>query len=241
MKIQNGFSLKSLSPAERAAKQDESLRNAAKMYETHFLNEMMKSMRSTVNRDENSFMKPNMGEKIFSEQLDQQYTENWANKGGVGLGDMIYNQIKDQYMNTTKKDFAHPQKMLPIAPKAGPGGIQNPGSMQMKFIPTDKPTSASYRFTVPEPLGTAYEARAPMPGRVTEASQIGDNWNLVKLDHGRGLHSELSFPGPPPTIAGGEDVASGQKLGMLEPDRPVLAWNLDWSQGESENGASGPA
>ena len=229
MKIQNGISLKSPSPTERAATRDESLKSAAKLYETHFLGEMVKSMRTTVHRDENSFMKPNMAEKIFSEQLDQQYVENWADKGGVGLADMIYEQIKDRYSASTKKDFAHPQKMLPIAPKAGPGAIQIPASIQMKFIPTEKPDRLGYRFSIPDGAGQVFQAQAPLGGRILGVESLGDNWNSVRLDHGRGLTSELTFPGPRPTIAGGSDVVSGQSLGTLEPGRPVVAWNLEWT------------
>lgn len=229
MKIQNGFSLKPLSPEEKAKAQDANLRNAAKMYETHFLNEMVKAMRSTVHRDEDGLMKPNMAEKIFSEQLDQKYVDGWADRGGVGLADMIYNQIKEQYFGTTKKDFSHPGGALPIAPKKDLNGVRPTDSLRMKMIAPTQTGQLEYRFEVPDPSGAPFEAQAPMPGRVIESTKLADQWNTVKLDHGRGLTSEMTFPGREVTLNAGDSVQTGQKLGTLDPGRPVLAWKLEWS------------
>ncbi|NJL26086.1 MAG: hypothetical protein HC902_13580 [Calothrix sp. SM1_5_4] len=50
MKIQSGFSLQPPTAEARAEKQDQQLRDAAKMYETHFLNQMVKAMRLTTGR-----------------------------------------------------------------------------------------------------------------------------------------------------------------------------------------------
>src|SRR5262245_47892062 len=96
MKIQGSFPLRT-SPEQKLKEQDGQLREAAKMYENHFLNEMVKAMRSTVKHDD-GLIKQNFGEKIFSEQLDQQYVDGWANKGGVGLADLIYNQLRERLM-----------------------------------------------------------------------------------------------------------------------------------------------
>jgi flagellar protein FlgJ len=229
MKIQNGFSLKPLSAEEKASAQDKNLRDAAKMYENHFLNEMVKAMRTTIPRAEDGLMKPNMAEKIFTEQLDQQYVDNWSEKGGVGLADMIYNQIKEQYFNTTKKDFSHPGGALPISPKRDLHGVKPTDSIQMKMIPPTKTGALEYRFEVPDPSGAPFEAQAPMAGKVVEAKSLGEQWSAVKLDHGRGLTSELTFPGQPVTLNAGDSIQAGQRLGVLDSRRPVLAWKLDWT------------
>jgi flagellar protein FlgJ len=230
MKIQNGFSLKPLTPEQKETAQDARLREAAKMYESHFLNEMVKAMRSTVHRDQ-GFLKPNMAEKIFSEQLDQQYVDGWSKRGGVGLADMIYDQIKEKYYNSVKRDFSHPRGALPIAPAREPHGLSSPDSIQMKMLtpPGDGGASAEYRFEVHDPSGAAFEARAPMAGTVTAAAALPEGWSRVALDHGGGLQSEMTFPGGLAPIDGGTAVAAGQKLGQLDSARPVLAWKLDWT------------
>lgn len=227
MKIQNGVSLKPLTPEEKAIKQDGQLRDAAKMYEGHFLNSMVKAMRTTVGQ-EDGLVKRNMAEKIFTEQLDQKTVDAWTDKGGVGIADLIYNQIKDRYFNTTKKDFSNPSRALPVEPRQEPHGLKAPDSMQMKTMPSSKENELSYRFEVHDPSGAAFDAKAPYSGTVLESKPLADNWNSVKLDHGQGLTSELTFPGTRAEIARGQNVAAGQRLGGLDPGRPVLAWKLDW-------------
>ena len=237
MKIQNGISLLPASPETKASQQDAHLRDAAKMYETHFLNEMVKAMRSTV-KNEDGPMKPNFAEKIFSEQLDQQYVDGWANKGGVGLADMIYTQIKEKYYGSDHKQIQGIQKnMLPIAPQNGPSGLPSTESIQMKTIPSTDPKKLSYRFEVQDlspgtSVGGAstdggFQVRAPMAGKLASVERLDQGWNILTLDHGDGLSSEMTFPGHVTDSSVGRDVGPGQRLGILDPSRPVLAWNLE--------------
>lgn len=230
MKIQNGIPLKAPVTADQ---RDGQLREAAKMYEQHFLSEMVKSMRKTTGGDDNGLIKKNMGEKIFAEQLDGQYVEQWANKGGVGIADMIYNQIKEKYYDTTKRDFSPGHRTLPIAPKREPAGIPPSDSLKMKMIPSGSGARLEYRFEVPDASGS-FDAVAPLDGRVVESTRMGDDWNLVKLDHGQGLTSEMTFPGGLATIGTGEVFRAGQKFGTLDRGRPVLAWKLDWMNVDSQ-------
>lgn len=75
--------------------QETQMREAAKAYEKYFLDEMVKAMRSTVPEGE-GLIKPNFAEKLYRENLDQEYVKNWAESGGVGLSDLIYEQLKAQ-------------------------------------------------------------------------------------------------------------------------------------------------
>ena len=86
----------------------------------------------------------------------------------------------------------------------------------------------SYRFEVQDPAGAEFEVQAPLPGKVAQVERLDQGWNLVKLDHGQGLQSEMTFPGRLAESVTGKAVESGQKLGVLDTGRPVLAWNLDW-------------
>ncbi len=221
MKIQNGFSLVPPSAETQAANLDKNLREAAQMYEGHFLNQMVKAMRATVNR-EGGVLRPNFAEKIFSDQLDSQYVENWSKKGGVGLADMIYDQIRERITASGKQDQMIPKGALPLAPKSH-------DSIRMKSIPRDSGAGLHYRFEVPDPSGASHEAQAPMPGRVVESRPLSEGWNLIRLDHDLGIESELTFPGQLAQMSQGTDVESGQRLGLLDPSRPVLAWKLEWS------------
>ncbi len=215
-------------PEEKAAKVDGQIKDAAKMYENYFLGEMVKAMRSTVQR-EGGLMKQSFGEKIFEGQLDAQYVDGWTKKGGIGLADMIHQQISDKFNKTANKGSFNLKKgVMPIAPKQNPIGIPATDSMKMKAIPPGPQAGLEYRFEVPNPSGESYEAQAPYAGKVTESRTLGEGWSSVKLDHGQGVKSELTFPGSLPEMGVGSDVVAGQKLGTLDGERPVLAWKLDW-------------
>ena len=67
----------------KAQEMDKKLHGVADMYEQHFIREMMKQMRSTVS--EGGFVKANNAEKIFQEQLDDQYADQWQKSGGIGF------------------------------------------------------------------------------------------------------------------------------------------------------------
>ena len=229
MKVQNGFSLKPLTGEARAEKQEKQLRDAAKMYENHFLGQMMKSMRSTIHH-EDGFIKQGTGEKIFAEQLDQKYVDGWADKGGVGLADLIYSQIKERYMGTVKKDFSQPTRALPIAPQKDPHGLKMPEAVKVKMLPTQSQNEMQYRFEVAQPRGESFSAQAPLAGRVTALQNVGEGWKSVSLDHGLGMNSELSFPGELAQIEVGDDVVAGGALGRLGGESPVVAWKLDWDK-----------
>ncbi len=81
-------------PAQQPSAQDRQLREAAQMYEQHFLMEMIKAMRSTV--DHSGLVPQSAAESLFQQKLDQEYAEEWAQSGGIGLADMIYQQIKEK-------------------------------------------------------------------------------------------------------------------------------------------------
>jgi len=228
MKIQSSFPLKQSQEA-KLKEQDGQMREAAKMYENHFMNEMVRAMRSTTGRKNNTLIKENFAEQIFSQQLDQKYVENWSDKGGIGLADMIYNQLREKYGQTTKKDFGRAPGALPIAPARESGGLKATDSIQFKTIPAGDGAKLNYRFEVQDPSGAGFEAVNPMKGVVKQAQKLEDGWNLVRLDHGQGIESEMTFPGHGTELGIGQALETGQRLGQLDPARPVLAWKLDWT------------
>ena len=70
------------------------LREAAKEFEALFTQMMFDSMRDTVDR-ENSLFGGGKGEKVFEDMLYEQYSLITADAGGIGLGDMIYDQFSN--------------------------------------------------------------------------------------------------------------------------------------------------
>ena len=74
-------------------KDDEAkLREAANEFEAIFIQQMLKTMRKTSL--ETDFIKKSEGEKIFRSMLDEQYAILSAKSGKLGLGEMIFQQLR---------------------------------------------------------------------------------------------------------------------------------------------------
>ncbi len=212
------------------------LREAAKMYEEHFLGEMVKAMRSTV--DHSKMTEPTMAEKIYSEKLDGQYVDAWANRGGVGLADIIYNQINERFMGG---------RMRPIRPE-GPIKIEKGTTLKIDesyspskgAIPIVKPQSTlpknevSFLYDFDQSAGArkpeAREVVAPFAGEVTQLFRVGEDRQVVKIEHDEGLVSTLSFVGQTKPLKVGEQLSPGQKLGSLSADALGFTWQVAQSE-----------
>ena len=84
-------SLKKL-PETKGVSDDTRLREAANDFEAIFIQQMLKTMRKTT--FESDLLPKSEGEKIFQSLLDEQYALLSARSGSLGLGEMIYQQLK---------------------------------------------------------------------------------------------------------------------------------------------------
>lgn len=211
-------------PKNSQSIQGEPARNAkvdevAKLYEKQFLGEMMKAMRGSTNI---SGEKQSMGESIYRDQLDSQYVESWGDNGGIGLANLIYDQLMERY-------FSGPGKSL-----KGEGGFKvtdreinrinrvgtNTGSATSRQVPLKIETK-------PNPDGSPAKLEAPWRGTVL-ANQRVDGKTTVILGHAGGLKSSLIFDG----VAGsdvepGKVLEKGHTVGVLSPDVHSFFLNLN--------------
>tara|TARA_B100000579_G_scaffold436072_1_gene461004 strand:- start:1314 stop:1634 length:321 start_codon:yes stop_codon:yes gene_type:complete len=79
-------------PDAKIKTDDYRLREASNEFEAIFIQQMLKTMRKTSL--ESDFIKKSEGEKIFRSMLDEQYAILSAKSGRLGLGEMIYKQLK---------------------------------------------------------------------------------------------------------------------------------------------------
>lgn len=86
----------------RNAKVDE----VAKLYERQFLGEMFKAMRSTIKETD----APSMAQNIYKDQLDSEYVDKWSEQGGIGLSNLIYEQIMERYFGQSPQGRALKQQ-----------------------------------------------------------------------------------------------------------------------------------
>ena len=79
-------------PDAKVKTDDAKLRDASNEFEAIFIQQMLKTMRKTSL--ESDFINKSEGEKIFRSMLDEQYAILSAKSGRLGLGEMIYQQLK---------------------------------------------------------------------------------------------------------------------------------------------------
>ena len=94
---------------------EKKLRKACTDFETVFIGKLWEQMRATVPKDGYlSSPQSDMYRSIF----DHDFAEKLANDGGIGLGDMLYGQLKDRLKNSTKSTKADGAGAVQPAPLA---------------------------------------------------------------------------------------------------------------------------
>ncbi len=210
--------------------QDQKLKEVAQLYEKQFLREMVKSMRSTVH--ESGFIKSNQAEQIFKEQLDHEYVEKWGQKGGIGLADMIYNQLLDKYGEALGiRRLDHPK-----------GPIQFSEKDKIILKDSQKQASTASRFEFQSLNGFQNrEVTSPWPGEIKKMYSLDVENHFMEIFHkDLGFSSELHFKGinslQSNGLKEGDPVLAGQRLGLLSPEARRLFWNINPTEvvGQSE-------
>lgn len=202
---------------------EQKIREVSQMYEKHFLGEMMKAMRSTVH--EGGFIQSNQAEKIFREQLDQEYVDKWGAKGGIGLADLIYNQMVDKYgvQMGIKSPMEKPQGPLPLKEK----DLFTAKSFQQKT--GAKAQGLSFRFD--KNILGATDGNKPTPvsnpwdGVLLDKKNLGNEEMLMDINHDNGLRSQLVYKGVPSGLKIGDKIQAGETLGVLSPEAKTFYWH----------------
>ena len=73
---------------------DKKLREVSREFESIFVNQLFKSMRSTFPKDE--LLDGGMRKDIFEDMLYDEYAKKVSHAGGIGLGDMVYRFLKTE-------------------------------------------------------------------------------------------------------------------------------------------------
>ena len=79
-------------PEIKGVSNDAKLRETASEFEAIFIQQMLKTMRETS--FESDLLPKSEGEKIFRSLLDEQYANLSAKSGSLGLGEMVFQQLK---------------------------------------------------------------------------------------------------------------------------------------------------
>jgi len=214
--IQKSFSLqraREMNGGAYKAKQEAKLRDASQLYEKRFLNEMVKAMRKTVQHSD--LQKQSFAEKIYKDKLFDKYVNSWSQKGGVGIADIIYNQLHGKIF---PKNFA---------PPSGPIPINGPSNKHFKII---KPQGKDLNFIFkkePEANVSGLKVMSPWSGKISSLQELPDDRKLMEIDHKSGVRSRISFLGSIEGELGlGQEVKAGESLGRLSEKALGLSWQI---------------
>lgn len=205
-----------LQPPSSAESPEKKLREVANLYEKHFLGTLLKAMRSTV--QESGFIQSNQAEKIFREQLDQEYVSKWGEKGGIGLQDLIYNQLVEKYGNQLGIT-------QPIDKPKGPIQLDAHDDYRGKPI-REKNNEIHYRFDRTNKDSPNHSLLAPWSGQFLNQLALDHEENIINIEHENGLLSQFIYKGPPSYLKEGDGIQSGQSLAALSPEAKGFFWNL---------------
>lgn len=73
-------------------KDEKKLKESCQEFEAIFLSELLKSMRATVPK--NSLLGESFGQDVFQSMLDDEYAKQTSRTSSIGLGDMLFQQMK---------------------------------------------------------------------------------------------------------------------------------------------------
>jgi len=79
------------------------LRQACVDFEGYFIQMMFKEMRKTVNTSDGLFPK-GQAEKLFQEMLDEETAKAIAGGRGLGLADMMFKQLSQQFLTSAEAE-----------------------------------------------------------------------------------------------------------------------------------------
>lgn len=212
---------------------EQKLKEVADLYEKQFMREMLKQMRATVS--ESGFIKTNQAEKIFREQMDDHYTDQWSVQGGIGFSQVIYDQLVEKFgaqLGIKKENDLGPVPAgaLPLH-KNLPLNIneQSLAKVQGRLIPDATASAATgtglFQIDLGGIQGKLPEVQSPWAGTLIEKLDLGPDEHLLKIEHTNGLKSEIKFSGVVKAQKG-ENLEPGQVLGVLNPDQSQLFWGV---------------
>ena len=210
-----------LAKADAKPARNEKVDQVAKMYEKEFLREMVKAMRGTVDFGND---KPGMGESIYRNELDEQYTESWGDNGGIGLANLIYDQVMDRYFNSEAgAKIKGGDKSIPLTDRDVSKVIRVKTAEDASQIPLRIELKKSAD-------GSPAKVRAPWAGEVVSNTRLEGGKTALQMKHGPGLRSTLVFQGVVAADAKiGAKLEKGDAVGTLSPEIHSFLWNINKS------------
>ena len=164
---------------------DEALKKACRDFESIFTYQLLKSMRSTI--DKCDLFHGGQGEEIYESLLDQELSKNIAGGGSNSLSELLYRQLKSE----DAPDLRRPDILVPEKSTESATSYQWPvrARITSKFGMRRDPFTGESRFHRGLDLaaGEGTPVEACREGRVIKSAYQKGYGNVVILDHGNGI------------------------------------------------------
>lgn len=104
--------------------QEKQLREVSQDFEALFLHQLLKQMRATVPKES---MLRGQGEEFWQSHFDTEMAGRMAQQGGIGLGDMIFNQLRQSQVQASRGDETVNTSLSGMTLLPPDTGTQRPG------------------------------------------------------------------------------------------------------------------
>jgi Rod binding domain-containing protein len=141
---------------------DKKLREACTNFEAVFIGKLWEQMRATVPKE--GFLHSPQ-EDMYRSMFDRDFSEQMAKDGGIGLGDMLYAQLKGKLKSSTRTIQADGAASVQPGPAVA--------AQTVTQAPTVEPASVAETRQL-KPLRRSSYAQAASPAPVRPASVPGD-------------------------------------------------------------------
>ncbi len=93
------------------------LRQACEKFEAVFISKLWKEMKSTVKKEGYLHSKQ---EDQYMSMFDREFAEKMSKSGGIGLADMIYDQLSEKLKETSRDALAGGVRIKPVKAEPSP-------------------------------------------------------------------------------------------------------------------------
>jgi murein DD-endopeptidase MepM/ murein hydrolase activator NlpD len=170
--------------AAQRAERDQNLRKACKEFESVLTNQLLKSMRSTIDKCE--LFHGGQEEEIYESFLDQELSKSLAGNGAKSLAELLYLQLKERFSvaEGEGKETGSADSLKGTKPR-----WPVKARVSSAFGWRRDPINGKKRFHEGIDLAVreGTPVRAAMPGRVLKSEYQKGYGNMVLVDHGHGF------------------------------------------------------
>jgi murein DD-endopeptidase MepM/ murein hydrolase activator NlpD len=214
-------------------KQRNELKKVSQEFESVFIAYMLKVMRETI--DESGLLEEGFGKSIYTELFDQEVSRSMAQRGALGIGDLLYRNLTaaktvDDFQSAVPPadvPASGPQQPSQASPTDSENSNRNEGEISDLQLPLLAPVSSafglrqdpiSHQVKLHKGLDLAapegMKVIAALPGTVVSAGYEKGFGNTVLIQHAGGLQTRYGHLGSI-SVKAGEIVSEQKTLGTI--------------------------